>query len=30
VAKTGNMIQVSQNVSEKYRTNNLSRIYKIL
>jgi hypothetical protein len=30
LAKTGNMIQVSQEVSQKYRTDNLSRVYKIL
>lgn len=30
LAKTGNMIQVSQEISQKYRTDNLSRVYKIL
>lgn len=30
LAKTGNMIQVSQEVPQKYRTDNLSRVYKIL
>jgi hypothetical protein len=30
LAKTGDMIQVSQEISQKYRANNLSRIYKVL
>jgi hypothetical protein len=30
LAKSGNMIQVNQEISQKYRTDNLSRVYKIL
>lgn len=30
VSKSGNMIQVNQEISQRYRTGNLSRIYKIL